>query len=65
MISEEDKVDLRAWLWEKGVKATIITDMGAEAIKEWKKIEPSESRIKTEVAMVLSFIVGIVIGVLF
>ena len=65
METKEDKIDLRAWLYEQGIKATTITDMGAETIKEWKKLDPKADKIKFEIAMVLSFIVGIVVGVLF
>lgn len=61
-IKKNDKVDLRAWLWDKGIKATTITDAGANAIREWKSYNPENIKHKQMATAFVSGIIGIVIG---
>ena len=61
-----NKTELRSWLYNLGVKATTITDEGAEKIQEWKdSLNTDTRRVVRKYWMgisVIAFLVGIFIG---
>lgn len=61
-----DKTELRSWLYNLGIKATTITDEGAEKIQEWKDSLDTDTRREVHKywagISVIALLVGIFIG---
>lgn len=61
-----DKTELRSWLYNLGIKATTITDEGAEKIQEWKDSLDTDTRREVRKywagISVIALLVGIFIG---
>lgn len=62
-----NKTELRSWLYNLGIKATTITDEGAEKIQEWKdSLNTDTRRVVRKYWMgisIIAFLVGIFIGI--
>lgn len=61
-----NKTDLRSWLYNLGIKATTITDEGAEKIQEWKDSFDTDTHREIRKYWIgisaIAFLIGIFIG---
>ena len=61
-----NKTELRAWLYDLGIKVTTLTDEGAQKIQEWKDSLNTDTRREVrKYWMIISgvaFVVGLLIG---